>query len=86
MGRKERDQEVCSVNYYGIVYNISTGLLHFIFHVSKVLISIDRFKDGSIVEAVMWRGKGVQRHKIVEQARRLSLISFNFVFYIEFSI
>lgn len=27
-----------------------------------------RFKDGSIVEAVVWTGKGAQRHRVVEQA------------------
>ncbi|CAN0366032.1 unnamed protein product, partial [Laminaria digitata] len=27
-----------------------------------------RFKDGSIVEAVVWKGKGAQRHRVVEQA------------------
>lgn len=26
-----------------------------------------RFKDGSIVEAVVWKGKGAQRHRVVEQ-------------------
>lgn len=28
-----------------------------------------RFKDGSIVEAVVWKGKGAQRHRVVEQVR-----------------
>eukprot|EP00903_Cladosiphon_okamuranus_P015535 g14342.t1 len=29
-----------------------------------------RFKDGSIVEAVVWKGKGAQRHRVVEQIVR----------------
>eukprot|EP00904_Undaria_pinnatifida_P007744 jgi/Undpi1/409/HiC_scaffold_1.g00405.m1 len=29
-----------------------------------------RFKDGSIVEAVVWKGKGAQRHRVVEQVAR----------------
>ncbi|CAB1097889.1 unnamed protein product [Ectocarpus sp. CCAP 1310/34] len=29
-----------------------------------------RFKDGSIVEAVVWKGKGAQRHRVVEQVVR----------------
>lgn len=28
-----------------------------------------RFKDGSIVEAVVWKGKGAQRHRVVEQVK-----------------
>eukprot|EP00752_Nemacystus_decipiens_P010134 g9031.t1 len=29
-----------------------------------------RFKDGSIVEAVVWKGRGAQRHRVVEQVVR----------------
>ena len=36
-----------------------------------------RFKDGSIVEAVVWKGKGAQRHRVVEQASPF----FMFVFF-----
>lgn len=30
-------------------------------------VALCRFKDGSIVEAVVWKGKGAQRHRVVEQ-------------------
>lgn len=35
-----------------------------------------RFKDGSIVEAVVWKGKGAQRHRVVEQVTNPQCIFF----------
>lgn len=48
---------------------------------AKLLVSLDRFKDGSIVEAVVWRGKGIQRHRIVEQVKEQSSISLNSILF-----
>lgn len=40
---------------------------------ARISLTKPRFKDGSIVEAVVWKGKGAQRHRVVEQARLFRL-------------
>lgn len=53
------------VTIFAVMWMLTRALL-FASAVVRDLLS-QRFKDGSIVEAVIWKGKGAQRHRVVEQ-------------------